>query len=535
VYSKSTEGCGVLTAYKASVDNQNVISSNKTLIGALETTKCDNPLTNYLTSSVLQNWLNSKGLNNTELYLANCGGIKVTKVTSAGLEPTTLTPNQARAKVQDKNFDSNFAIYGCIDTNGKWDIIHNFKPNALKIPVGYLGSTAEVEAKSNAVANLVINNNGIKGENYDDELYYENLDIIKALVVVKDATMSLCNEAKVPEKFWNPADTKFIASPFHGPTLSGVGDGATSELKDIPELVGFGLELATDPNKAKATWNGIKSLTPTKVKKMLLGAASDKLAKYTGGGNIMKHEVGKDGVQMAMFVFGGVAKIKDGAELIDDLGSEVVEKLDDVTDEAISTLSSSVDDVVGKNIDQALKNTNVDGIPVDAATIEKSVSDIADAVIQKGRKPTWTELKALWKRGNDFNTKARQSLWYQFNEVWLEHPIKIYPIGHKNAGKPMRFRLDSYDNGKIVSRKATTLSEIQQGTFENYLRELVDKYPVGSKIANPNIGVTLNGNYFLEIPDINLNFPKLADYKNIASNFTHNGKTYNIQIILKPE
>ncbi|MCU0337461.1 MAG: hypothetical protein MUF12_06325, partial [Sediminibacterium sp.] len=153
----------------------------------------------------------------------------------------------------------------------------------------------------------------------------------------------------------------------------------------------------------------------------------------------------------------------------------------------------------------------------------------------KSRKLTWPELKALWKRGNDFNAKAVDNGWYRFNEVWLEHPTKVYPTGHKNAGKPMRFRLDSYDNGKIVSRKATTLSDIQQSTFENYLRELVDKYPVGSKIANPSIGTTLNGSYFLEIPNINANFTGLNNYRNIAANFSYNGQTYNIQIILKPE
>lgn len=246
------------------------------------------------------------------VYLANCNAGKVTLVTSTTeSEQANLTPDQAKTKVQNRDFTTDFAIYACKQADGTWDIAHNFKTGALAIPQGgnYTRMVAEVETRSNEAAQIVIQNNGVRGQSVDDELFYEELDIIKALVTIKDATLTLCNEAKVPEKFWDNNNADYPQAPFHGPTLSGVGDGAIAELKDIPELVGFGLEIATDPTKAKATWNGIKSMTPAKVKKMLLGAAADKIAKYTARGNTMKHEAGKDGVQLAMFVVGAVKRI----------------------------------------------------------------------------------------------------------------------------------------------------------------------------------------------------------------------------------
>ena len=42
-------------------------------------------------------------------------------------------------------------------------------------------------------------------------------------------------------------------------------------------------------------------------------------------------------------------------------------------------------------------------------------SEKNDIAIKKGRKLSWEEVKALFKRGNDFNAKARFK--YEFNEI----------------------------------------------------------------------------------------------------------------------
>ena len=119
---------------------------------------------------------------------------------------------------------------------------------------------------------------------------------------------------------------------------------------------------------------------------------------------------------------------------------------------------------------------------------------------------------------------------YENNEIWMTHPTKVYPKGHKFAGKPKRFRLDSWDKGAgmIVSRKATNLAEINKDTFIKYCNEISEKYPPGSKIANSEIGDKLYGKYYLEIPDTNLKFDKIDEYKKIAENLS-------VELIFKPE
>jgi hypothetical protein len=163
--------------------------------------------------------------------------------------------------------------------------------------------------------------------------------------------------------------------------------------------------------------------------------------------------------------------------------------------------------------------------------VEDVLIEASEEILDKGKKLTLEEVKAFWKRGNDFNAKVRQSGIYSKNEIWMTYPTKVYPKGHKLEGKPRSFRLDSWDSngqGKIVSRKATNLSEIKQSTFEKYCKEIKEKYPVGSKIANEGIGNDLYGKYYLELPDTNFNFSKIDEYTKIA-------KDLGVELIFKPE
>ena len=130
-------------------------------------------------------------------------------------------------------------------------------------------------------------------------------------------------------------------------------------------------------------------MTPAKVKKMLLGAVSEKLAKYTAGGNTMKHEAGKDGVQMAMFVVGAVKSIGTNASKIAELGG-AADEFAEISDDAASTLGNAIEETLNKNLAKDFKEGISDGVG-----IEKSTADIADAAAKKGRKLTWPELQAL--------------------------------------------------------------------------------------------------------------------------------------------
>ena len=143
---------------------------------------------------------------------------------------------------------------------------------------------------------------------------------------------------------------------------------------------------------------------------------------------------------------------------------------------------------------------------------------------------SWKEERDYWlydspmARGNKFNKKAIDNDWYLYNEVTLEN------------GK----RLDSYTppmngvEGKIVSRKATNLEEIELSTFEDYLKEIKAKYPIGAKINAPKYGdelkgKVLEGKHYLEIPESNKSFGKLQEYIDLAKN------KYDIEIIFRAE
>ena len=136
-------------------------------------------------------------------------------------------------------------------------------------------------------------------------------------------------------------------------------------------------------------------------------------------------------------------------------------------------------------------------------------------------------MRVLFKRGNDFNEKVnnKRPPKYQYNEVTVEHMID---------GKAKKYRLDGYNDGvEIVSRKATDFDNIQASTFENYCKELVSKYPVGTKITAPKYGnllegKTLQGSYKLEVPITNKLSPKLQEFINIANK-------YDIEIIFEIE
>ncbi|AUS05349.1 hypothetical protein [Pseudotamlana carrageenivorans] len=177
-----------------------------------------------------------------------------------------------------------------------------------------------------------------------------------------------------------------------------------------------------------------------------------------------------------------------------------------VADAVNNKLSNFLSSGVKTNLDDAIERG--DFLP---EIVEDSVEEIAVATAKKGSPLSWDEVKALFKRGNDFNKKAATK--YRYNEI------------HLGNGK----RLDSYIPGKeIVSRKATDLKNIKASTFENYLKELTTKYKKGITIRSNKYksgsgaidGQTLSGDYFLEIPASNKAFYEASTtFKNLANQY----------------
>ncbi len=134
----------------------------------------------------------------------------------------------------------------------------------------------------------------------------------------------------------------------------------------------------------------------------------------------------------------------------------------------------------------------------------------------------WKEASDHWKynspmaRGNEFNKIAEKI--YPFNEVNLAN------------GK----RLDSYIPGeKIISRKATDLSDIEFNTFDKYLSEMIQKYAPGTVIRSNKYkclnGQILSGKMYLEIPAVNKDFDQIDEYMTYAK------EKYDIEIIFLEE
>jgi hypothetical protein len=190
--------------------------------------------------------------------------------------------------------------------------------------------------------------------------------------------------------------------------------------------------------------------------------------------------------------------------------TRVVNKLSDTTLDLYQTFSRNTQDLV----DQAHRSGEVlDDVVEEAAEV------LEDEFINKGSKLDWSEIRALWRRGNDFNRRAIDQEWYDYHEIHLVN------------GK----RLDSYDPfiGEIVSRKATDLNNIQFSTFVNYLKEFTNKYKVGTQIRSnkyPDIdGDVLEGVYYLEIPNSNQSLSNIQDYIDYAWD------NYQVRLRFRPE
>jgi hypothetical protein len=125
-------------------------------------------------------------------------------------------------------------------------------------------------------------------------------------------------------------------------------------------------------------------------------------------------------------------------------------------------------------------------------------------------------------RGNNFNRKAWDEKWYDYWEVYLDN------------GK----YLDGYDpiEKLIVSRKATDLADISEGTFVKHLDELLEKYAPPRIIKSKKPGyeklydkpLPADATLILEIPESNRTFYDIDRYTQLA-------KDKGITIKFRPE
>lgn len=127
--------------------------------------------------------------------------------------------------------------------------------------------------------------------------------------------------------------------------------------------------------------------------------------------------------------------------------------------------------------------------------------------------------RADWKQASDEmrgHPTARGNAFDRHREEVSDYPYHQVTLANGR-------RVDSYDpeSGEIIERKATDFDAIEPETFERYLSDTLNRYPVGEPINAPKYGgalegQTLQGRYILEVPDSNLNADSREAFERMA-------------------
>jgi hypothetical protein len=437
---------------------------------------------------------------------------------------------------------------------------------------------SEVLDQQNSLTKAVLDNKGNPTYDVNGEPEMEiktaddkDLSLFQKIGGYATYTLKAMSEAKTPESIYDDRGTEkktaYDLSPINTPPLVGGSiDGLVDIVKSPIDMANTMMDLFK-PDVAQSMLKELKGLVSLEgVKKIASGAAEGfmtTLDKINSDDPVEAgYEQGKQSVAILEIFAGGgltsaIKKIGKGArEMLTKHTNGLWEKFgkfgknkkpDGKFDKGKHDLNTvqlkKLDDDLAGN--QALKD-DMDGNP-DLVDSWKKLDDLGEAgelvrknpealkkldnAIKEGldatdaiedaiqtlgkSKPTWPEIQALFKRGNDFNRKVRSQVPnpYQYYEVTVEKTL--------SNGNVKRYRLDSYNPGSdIVSRKATDFNNIQTTTFQKYISELKNKYQTGLKIVKPGTpinGQTLQGAYKLEVPKSNLTSSKLTDFQQIAS------------------
>lgn len=141
------------------------------------------------------------------------------------------------------------------------------------------------------------------------------------------ATREFIESAEISQKYWNSTNAEYpnnwVNTP---PMLSGIGNGVINEIKEIPQLVLLGAEIATDKTARTKLWESLNGLNLTKIKNAALNSLSNWADTYAQGGDIAWHQGGKD----AVLVFSAIT------------ATGFLKNADDVLEENVESVSKKV-------------------------------------------------------------------------------------------------------------------------------------------------------------------------------------------------
>jgi hypothetical protein len=337
-------------------------------------------------------------------------------------------------------------------------------------------------------------------------------------------------EGTINESLWHSTDKEHQNWPKYmqfDPYVGGISDGIIDEVTGLPMACKSIYQFATSSKKRKEF---AKVFTAEGFKQMYEGLKQEAL-EIANDGEKLKHFSGKTTVSVVSMLTGVglISKVGKADEFLE-VAQAVAKKVDDIPDPKFHQINDLLKKSKRTVADEKLLKELIDEVGEDyLRDYASELLDLAKLAVTKKKIFSWPEVKAFFKRGNDYNKKVQEKVppKYDFHEVTIEVSLK--------DGKVKKYRLDSYNEGvEIVSRKATDFNNIQLETFEGYLKELKAKYPEGAKITAPKYGSrlenkVLKGQLKLEVPLSNKASSKVKEFTELAKN------KYGIELVFEPE
>lgn len=355
---------------------------------------------------------------------------------------------------------------------------------------------------------------------------------VEGIAATQKVAKHVWENTEVNPSIWHSKEAEHNEWPNYmnqTPVLVGALDGVIDEIIGLPAAIKQFYFLTTDPKQRDAFG---KVFTKEGFAQMLEGMKKEAV-ETVNDDEKLEHFTGKTTVS--------VVTTLSGVGLLTKLGKadkflEVLEEATKRVDNLPSPKFQRITDLVKKNkrtvADEAELRKLVDDVGDDSLSdAAAELLDLAELAKKQKKIYTWEDIKAFFKRGNDFNRKVRDKFppKYDFHEIRVDVEVVI-----KGKKQIKQYFLDSYSHGKhIVSRKATDFNKIKLKTFEGYLLELKKKYPVGAKItsikdAKDLSGKVLEGKLTIEVPFSNKASKRLKEFQDLADK-------HKIKLVFEPE
>lgn len=229
------------------------------------------------------------------------------------------------------------------------------------------------------------------------------------------ATKNFIQEAEIKPRYWNTADPDYANNWVNTPPLlSGIGNGVIEEIKEIPQLVTMGAELATSKDARDKLWTSLKGLSLNKIKNAASSSLNSWVDTYSQGGDPAWHQGGKDGVMV--FTALTPAGFLKGAD--DALGKNI--------DDAVGKVKKKDDEIAGSIVTRGITKKQFFESVDDFKKPENGI--IGDQAWELWKQEKWSDLEDLFKK-NNINFDSRRSVNWPPNRGFIDFITEPLSVG----------------------------------------------------------------------------------------------------------